>query len=211
MQLFDTFFFVTFSTIFTIVNPLGALGPFLAMTGDHSATKRKHTAQRAAMVCAGVLIAFTLLGAVIFRFFGITIPALKIAGGILLFLVSVDMLNARASRIKSTQEEADEGSGRADIAVFPLAIPLLSGPGAIVSALILSEQAHSMVQHLVICSAIALTSAAAYLILREAHHIAGFLGQIGLNVMSRLMGLILASVATQFVIDGVKSALPNLQ
>lgn len=210
MSTLDSFGLVAFSTIFSIVNPLGALGPFLAMTAVDSRTRRRQTALRASLTSFVILTVCTALGAFIFRFFGITLPALKIAGGVLLFLVAMDMLNARPSRSKSTQEEADEGAEKEDIAIFPLAIPLLSGPGAIVSVFILAERAETGWQHASIYGSVAVTMLVVFLILREGDRLMNVMGTIGINVMSRLMGLILAAMAVQFIIDGVTTALPGL-
>ena len=207
---FNAFFLIAFSTLFTTVNPLGALAPFIAMTMGYDKQRRVQTARRAAIVSFGVLLSSSILGAFIFRFFGVTIPALRISGGTLLFFVAVDMLNARPSRVKSTNEEAEEGSSKEDIAIFPLAIPLLSGPGSIVSVFILSEKAAEVSHHLALYAAIFVTAGLSYFVLREANRLAIYLGQIGINVMSRLLGLILAAVAVQFVLDGLREALPRL-
>lgn len=206
----DTYFIVAVSTLLTIVNPLGALGPFLAMTLSDDREKRRLIAARSCLVAGGVLAICGLAGTFIFRFYGITIPALKIAGGILLFFVAFDMINARPSRTRQTAEEQSEGAVKDDIAVFPLAIPLLAGPGSIVSVLVLAEKAANWTSHLALYFAIGATSFVSYLMLREAHRVVKVMGQIGINVMSRLMGLVLASIASQFVIDGVSAALPGL-
>lgn len=210
MEHFDSFLLVAFSTIFTIVNPLGALGPFLAMTAPDSPAKKIRTAKRACWTSQWILIGCTLAGAFIFKFFGITIPALKIAGGSLLFLVAIDMLNARQSRSKSTEEEAKEGYAKDDVAIFPLAIPLLSGPGAIASTFILAEKAQGLKDHISIFIGITLTMVISYIILKQADRLAHWLGKIGINVFSRLMGLILAALAVQFILDGIRAALPGL-
>ncbi len=205
-----SFFLVALSTLLTIVNPLGALGPFLAMTLGESKERRREIAWRASIVAGGVLAGCALAGSFIFRFYGITLPALKVAGGVLLFFVAFDMINARPSRTKQTAEEQSEGVMKEDIAVFPLAIPLLSGPGSIVSVFMLSDQAHGFESGLGLYAAIALTSVVAYFVLREAHRVIGMLGQIGINVISRLMGLVLAAIAVQFILDGIKAALPHV-
>ncbi len=207
---FHAFFVICFSTLFTIMNPLGALGPFLAMTSDYDRARRILTAERACIVAFSVLLGASILGSFVFRFFGVTIPALRIAGGTLLFIVALDMLNARTSRTKSTSEEAEEGSVKEDIAVFPLGIPLLAGPGAIVSVFLLSEKASELPHHAALYLALVCTVGLCFLILREAGRLANFLGHIGMNVMSRLLGIILAAVAIQFVIEGIKEALPIL-
>ena len=205
-----TFFFVAVSTLLTIVNPLGALGPFLAMTVGESVDRRRQIARRASVVSGLVLAGCAMAGAFIFKFYGITLPALKVAGGILLFFVAFDMINARPSRSKQTAEEQSEGTMKEDIAVFPLAIPLLSGPGAIVSVFMLSDQAKTWLTDIELYCAIILTMIVVYGSLREAHRVIGMLGQIGINVVSRLMGLVLAAIAVQFIIDGIRAALPAL-
>jgi multiple antibiotic resistance protein len=206
----DAFLFVAVTTLLTIVNPLGAMGPFLAMTIGESEARRRQIAWRASLVSGGILAGCALVGAFIFRFYGITLPALKVAGGVLLFFVAFDMINARQSRTKATAEEQSEGVLKDDIAVFPLAIPLLSGPGAIVSVFMLADQAHDIVMQAALYAAIVILIFAVYLTLREASRIIRVLGQIGINVMSRLMGLVLAAIAVQFIIDGMKAALPGL-
>jgi multiple antibiotic resistance protein len=209
--MFSSYFFVVaFPAIFTIVNPLGAVGPFLAMTARDTVDKKTWTARRACLVAAGVLIVCATLGSFIFNFFGITLPALKIAGGFLLFFVGMDMINARESRSKATPEEREEGALKEDIAIFPLGIPLLSGPGSMVSVFILVERARSSVELSFIYLSIVVTMALAYLILHQAPRIARLMGATGIGVMSRLMGLILAAIAVQFILNGVGDAFPAL-
>lgn len=206
----SSFFLVSLTTLLTIVNPVSALAPFLAMTHGESHERRAYTARRAALVSSCILAGCALLGNFIFRFYGITLPALKVAGGILLFFVAFDMINARASRTKSTEDEQREGAAKDDVAVFPIAIPLLSGPGAIVSVFMLSDQAHGMIEPAMLYIAIAVVGIASYLTLKEAHRITDRIGRIGMNIISRLMGLVLATMAAQFVIDGLSAALPGL-
>lgn len=206
-----SFFLVAFPAIFTIVNPMGAVGPFLAMTGRDSISKKHSTAQRACMVAAIVLAICAAIGGFIFQFFGITIPALKIAGGFLLFVVGTDMMNARESRVKATEEEREEGALKEDIAIFPLAIPLLAGPGSMVTVFILQERAHTLIDQATIYLSIAATMVLSYLILNQASRLARFFGATGMNVMSRVMGLILAAIAVQFILTGLSEALPGLK
>lgn len=206
-----SFFLVAFPAIFTIVNPMGAVGPFLAMTGRDTISKKHSTAQRACMVAAIVLAICAAIGGFIFQFFGITIPALKIAGGFLLFIVGMDMMNARESRVKATEEEREEGALKEDIAIFPLAIPLLAGPGSMVTVFILQERAHSAIDQATIYLSIAATMVLSYLILNQASRLARFFGATGMNVMSRVMGLILAAIAVQFILTGLSEALPGLK
>lgn len=208
--LVDSFFLVAFSAIFTIVNPLGAVGPFIAMTLSDSDEKKQQTAKRASLVSCCVLVVCAAIGSFIFQFFGITLPALKIAGGCLLFVVAMDMINARPSRTKATAEEEEEGLMKEDIAIFPLGIPLLSGPGAIVSVFILMERARSPVHYMMVFAAIVLTMFISYIILAQASRLAKLFGHTGINVFSRLMGVILAAIAVQFILNGVTDALPGL-
>jgi multiple antibiotic resistance protein len=206
----NSYFFLSFWTLFTIVNPLGALGPFLAMTEKNTLVKKREIAFRASCLMAGVLLFFTVVGSFFFQIFGFTVPALKIAGGILLLLVSIDMLNVRRSRFKGTEEEELEGQLKDDIAVFPLAVPLLSGPGAIASVLMLTDKASTVADYVTLVLSIALTTAIVFYILREGERVAKLLGKIGINILSRLMGLVLASMAVQFILDGIRMAFPTL-
>jgi multiple antibiotic resistance protein len=208
--MFDSYFFVALSTILTVVNPVGALPPFLVMTAEDKLPQRRRCAFRATLVSGGTLATCALLGTAVFSFYGISMPALKISGGILILLLSIDMLNARQSRAKQTQEEQDEGVQREDIAIFPLGIPLLTGPGSIVSVFMLMDKADSLPKQSAVFAAIAMTMAITYLLLSQAHHVSRILGKIGLNVFSRLMGLVLASIAIEFILDGVRQALPGL-
>jgi multiple antibiotic resistance protein len=206
----NSFFLVAFPAIFTIVNPLGAIGPFLAMTARDDWAKKRSTAQRACILATIVLSLCTAVGGFLFQFLGITLPALKVAGGVLLFMVAVDMLNARESRSRQTEEEREEGALKEDIAIFPLGIPLLSGPGAMITSFILVDRAHTAVEHSFIYLSIIATMAICYFVLTQASRFAHFMGATGINVMSRLMGLVLAAIAAQFILNGLLEALPGL-
>ena len=205
------FFLVAFPAIFTIVNPLGAVGPFLAMTARDSVQKRYSTAKRACMLATIVLAVCAGIGGFLFQFLGITLPALKIAGGVLLFGVAIDMLNARESRSKATDEEREEGALKEDIAIFPLGIPLLSGPGSMISVFILMEKAQDGFEQALILLAIGATMLVSFVVLAQASRLARLLGATGINVMSRVMGLVLAAIAVQFVLTGLIEALPGLK
>jgi multiple antibiotic resistance protein len=205
------FLLIAFPAIFTIVNPLGAVGPFLGMTAQDPFAKRNSTAKRACILAGIVLIVCAALGGFLFQFFGITLPALKIAGGCLLFIVGLDMINARESGSRATTEERQEGALKDDIAVFPLAIPLLSGPGSMVTMFILVERANTPLQHCAIYLSVLTTMLLSWLVLRQAARLAHVLGNTGLNVLSRIMGLVLAAIAVQFVLNGLLDALPGLK
>jgi multiple antibiotic resistance protein len=168
-------------------------------------------ARRGAWTTAITLALFALAGSAIFRIFGITIGAFKIAGGILLFHVALDMMRAQPSRVRSSPEEAVEGNEKEDVAIVPLAIPMLAGPGAIATVTVLmSEAAHSYLHIGIVLLAIFLTGTLTFLVLRASTYVERALKQTGLNIVNRVMGLILAAVAVQFVVNGIHDVLPVL-
>lgn len=201
-------FLIAFTTLFTIVDPIASVPPFLAMTNGESLHRRRQTAGKAVLIATVLLILCGLGGHAIFEFFGITLPAFKLAGGVLLFVVAFQMLHAQHSRVRQTEEEQHEGEIRDDIAVFPLAIPLLAGPGAIASVFILMERAKNWADIGFVYLAILLTMLASFIILAFAPRLSPYLGTIGMNVMTRVMGLILAAISMQFVIDAIHEAFP---
>jgi multiple antibiotic resistance protein len=201
------FALTAFSSLFAIVDPFAAVPVFLALTGGDHEHRRHAIAVRASLTTIAVLSTFALGGQVIFRFFGITIPAFKIAGGILLFTIALEMLRAKASKTRTTVEETEEGAQKEDVGVIPVGIPLLSGPGAIASVTLLSEQAQSLSHRLALLIAIAAIGVVTWITLRSGAAVARVLGKTGLNLIARIMGLLLAAVAAQFVIDGVQASL----
>lgn len=203
-----TQFLISLGTLFAIVDPITLVGPFLAMTPMESDQARKKIALRAVIISTVILILCALLGETILKIFGITLPAFQIAGGALLFLVAFDMIYARPQRTKRTSEEEVESIEKEDVAVFPLAIPLLAGPGAIVSIFILMNNAQSAVDQTLVFTAILLTMFSSLLILFAAKAIEKFFGKIGMNTLSRLMGIVLASISVQFILDGIKQVFP---
>ncbi len=191
------------SSLFVIVDPLAVVPAFIAMTPDNTPADRMRMARLAAVVMAGVLFVFGFAGRWIFRFLGITMPAFEIAASIVLLLVALDMLRAQRSRVVETREETAAGIRKLDIAVTPLAIPMLSGPGAISTVILLQNQAQNPAQSIALCLSIVAVSAATYAILRLSAHGMHWLSPIALNIAIRVMGLLLAAVALQFMINGV--------
>ena len=191
------------SSLFVIVDPLAAVPAFLTMTPGNTPADRIRMAGLAALVMAGVLLAFAIAGQWIFRALGITVAAFEIAASIVLLLVALDMLRARRSRVLETREETAAGAEKLDIAVTPLAIPMLAGPGAISTVILLQNQARDFSQHVALCFVIGLVSAATYVILRLAARGTHWLSPIALNIAIRVMGLLLAAVAVQFMINGL--------
>ncbi len=206
------FAFVSLSAVFVVVDPFAAVPFFLSLTAQDSPEARRQTARRAAVGAGTVLAAFALGGAVVFRVLGITLGAFKIAGGVLLLIMAIDMLRTRPSEARITAGEVERGRGKDDVAIVPLAMPLLAGPGSIATVVVLMGRARSLhVWHgAVVLGAIALTAGLSYLVLAGASRVDRVLGRTGLNILERTAGLLLAAIAIQFMIDGVGEALPGL-
>jgi len=198
------FSLLAFSSLFVIVDPIAVIPGFLAITPSDSPAQRERMARLASFVMAGVLLAFALLGKWIFQFLGITLPAFQIAGSIILLLVALDMLKAQRSRVQETREETEAGAQKLDIAITPLAIPMLAGPGAISTAILLHNQAAGVAQNIALCACILAVSAATYIILRLSATGAKWLNPIALKITTRIMGLLLAAVASQFMINALR-------
>ena len=191
------------SSLFIIIDPIALIPAFLAMTPRDTPARRTRTARLACMVAAGVLIFFTLVGERLFRLLGITMAAFKIAGSIVLLLIALDMLRARRSPVQETAEETDAGTEKDDIAVTPLAVPMLAGPGALSTAIVLHSQANGWAQEVALLSCIIVVCVASYIILRLASHGAGWISPIAMKIVTRIMGLLLAAVAIQFILDAI--------
>jgi multiple antibiotic resistance protein len=192
------------SSLFVIIDPLAAIPAFLAMTPTDSPAQRIKMARIACCVAAGVLIGFAVGGQVIFKFLGITMPAFQIAASIVLLLVALDMLRAQRSRVRETSEETAAGAEKTDIAVAPLAIPMLAGPGAISTAILLQNQAADATQSIALYLIILVVCLVTYIVFRLAAHGARWLSPIVLNITTRIMGLLLIAVAVQFILNAWK-------
>jgi multiple antibiotic resistance protein len=197
---------VAFGSLFSIVDPFAAVPIFLALVGSQPLPVQARTALRASMTCFTVLSVFALAGGFIFHFFGITLPAFKITGGVLLFGVGFDMMRATRSATRGTSEEAREAETKEDVGLMPIGLPLLSGPGAIATVIVLVGKSRDVAERGCLFIAIAAVSALSFFTLRSAAMVSRVLGKTGINVVERVMGLILAAVATQLVIDGVHEA-----
>jgi multiple antibiotic resistance protein len=198
------FSLVAFSSVFFLVDPFAAIPPFLVMTARSDAAARRRTARRAAFTCFVVLSTFALAGGLIFKIFGITLPALKIAGGILLFLIGIEMLQAKQSRTRETEGETEEAREKEDVGIIPMGIPMLAGPGAISSVMVLMGQSPRWWEAVPVFIAIAFTAFSAYLILAAAGRIKGLLGDTGIHILMRIMGLLLTAIAVQFEINALR-------
>jgi multiple antibiotic resistance protein len=201
------FFSVCFPSLFSIVDPIGVVPLYLALAGDEPRAEQRRTALRAVVTAVSVLSVFAATGMAIFRFFGITMPAFKVAGGVLLSTMALEMMRAHQSPVKSTPEETSDARAKADVAVTPLGIPLLSGPGAIASVIMWSSRAEMTAEKVALYASIGLLAAVTLVSLLFATRLVKVLGRTGINVVTRIMGLILAATAAQFVIDGWREAM----
>ena len=191
-------------SLFVIVDPLATAPAFLAMTPNETPAQRVRTAGVACMTTAVVLTGFAFAGAELFRILGITMPAFKIAASILLLIIALDMLRVQRSRVQATSEETQAGVEKPDIAVTPLAIPMLAGPGAISMTISLQSQAKTAEEHISLYGCILVVSLASYLIFRVAVRGARWLNPIAMSIAIRVMGLLLAAVAIQFMLNAIK-------
>jgi multiple antibiotic resistance protein len=207
-----TFALVTFSAVFFVVDPFAAVPIFLAITRGDDAARRRRTALVASIAAFVILALFALAGGVIFRMFGISLGAFKIAGGLMLLLMALDMMRAVPSRTRTSKEEEEESVAKEDVAIVPLAIPMLAGPGAIATVMVLmSRAAWQPVRTGAVLASIVITCAATWLMLRGAASMERFLKKTVLHVFERIMGLLLAAVAFEFIIGGVKDLMPGLR
>jgi len=192
------------SSLLVIVDPIAAVPTFLAMTPTDTPVQRIRTARLACCVTAGVLIGFATVGQLIFKFLGITMPAFQLAASVVLLLVALDMVRAQRSRVNETSEEKAAGVEKDDVAVTPLAIPMLAGPGAISTAVLLEREATTVTQRIALYACILAVAAASYVVLRLSAHGARKLSPIAMNITARIMGLLLAALAIQFALNAVK-------
>lgn len=200
---------VSLSAVFFVVDPIAAVPFFLAMTRDDPAEKRRETALRAALTAGLVLATFALAGAAIFKVLGISLGAFKIAGGVVLLLLALDMIRTQPSRTRITDQEVAAGVDKEDIAIVPLAMPLLAGPGSIATVIVLMSRARAEAwwQAIPVIGAIAVTSVASYFILAGAARTERVLGRTGLAILERAAGLMLVAIAVQFMLDGLGESL----
>jgi multiple antibiotic resistance protein len=205
-----SFAVAAFSAVFSVVDPFGVVPVYIAMTAHDSREHKRRTALRASVTMAMALALFAASGSYILRFFGISIGSFRIAGGVLLFLLAVDMLRAQQSRQRSTPEEELEGLEKPDVSVFPLAIPMLSGPGSFATVMVLMTRAQTLWQRAFVFLSIAVTALLTFFILLTATFAEKRLGKTGINVLHRVMGLLLAAIAAQFVVDGARDVLPGI-
>ena len=196
------FALLCFTSFFTLTNPLGTMPVFLTMTNGMSDDERKTIVRRATIVSFITLMVFTFSGQFLFKFFGISTNGFRIAGGIIIFTIGFDMLQARYSKAKLKDEEVKTYVN--DIAITPLAIPMLCGPGAIANGIMLMEDANTLIKKILLVSVIASVYFITFLILRASTRLNKYMGEPCNNVMMRLMGLILMVIAVECFVSGFK-------
>lgn len=207
--LFHTLF-SSFVLLFIVIDPIGVAAIFAALSHEGGPAYQRRMALRGILLAGGILFTFVLVGNYLLAVLGIGVPAFRIAGGVLLFMIALDMMFARPSGLRyATVRERREAQQKEDISVFPLAFPLISGPGAMTTVLLMSGAGHDAAVFTGLLLVILCVLILSYLALRTAPFIVRILGETGINVVNRLLGLILAALAVQFVIDGVKVSLFN--
>jgi multiple antibiotic resistance protein len=201
------FFSKCFPSLLSIVDPMALVPIYLGMVGNEPRAEQRSIAVRATVTMTIVLMTFATGGEVLFHFFGITIPAFKIAGGVLLFFNALEMIHAKTTETRATAEEKSEAKEKADVAIIPIGIPLLSGPGAIATATMWSTRAATFADRLALYASIGAVAVLTLVALFFASGVVRFFKQTGINIATRIMGLILAATAAQFVVDGVRGVL----
>ena len=208
MDTVSTYALLCFTSLFTITSPLSTMPVFLTMTNSLGEKERRAVAVRATVVACCALLIFVLAGQFLFRFFGISTNGFRIVGGIIIFRIGFDMLQARYTPMNLRKEEIKEYAK--DVSVAPLGIPLLCGPGAIANAIVLMQEAHSLEMKTALIGSIVLVYLITFCMLRWAGQLVKLIGETGNNVMMRLMGLILMVIAVECFVSGVRPILPEI-
>ncbi len=200
----------TLVALLAIVNPFGAVPIFIAVTADESPLQRHGTARMTALAVGITLLVAAYLGQMILDLFGININAFRVGGGLLILLMAIKMLQGRPNEARHTPVETEEGVSKEDVAVVPLAIPLLAGPGSISTVIIAAQNAHGVLPWAVLTADIVVVAIVVFLTLRIAVPLSARLGQSGIRIATRILGLLLAAIAMQFITVGLKGLLPGL-
>ena len=198
------FTLIALSSLFVIVDPLASIPAFIAMTDGNTINERRRMARTASWVSGLLLMLFAVSGRWIFRFLGITMPAFQMAGSLVLLLVALDMVRAQRSKVQETAEETAAGHAKEDIAITPLAVPMLAGPGALTTVVLLHSRADTLAKELALFGAIGLVAASCYLALATAARSTHLISPIALRISTRIMGLFLAAIAFQFLLNALR-------
>lgn len=202
--------FKIFIALIALVNPLGVLPMFISLTQDFTPAQKQRAIRTAAFTVVAVISTCALLGEQVIKFFGISTASLQVAGGLLILLMSLSMLNAQPSGAKTTAEERDEAEHKDTIGVVPLGIPLLTGPGAMSTVIVLAGKSNHVSDYVALIGSGVVIAALVWLTLQMAQPIARFMGRTGINIATRIMGLLVAAVAVEFIVEGLKTMLPAL-
>jgi len=198
-------FLKTVIALIVVVEPISAAPVFLTLTHNQTLAQRAKTANRATGAVFLILLISALIGKGILELFGISLASFKVAGGVLFLFMGLEMINAQPSRTRQTPEETEEAEHRDDIAIVPMALPLLAGPGAIGSVILLAQKGPFFPHILYVAAIIAVVCSLAWLCLRLAAPMGKALGRTGINILTRVMGLIVVAVAVEFVVGGLKT------
>ena len=197
------FSLLAISSIFFLVDPFAAIPSFLAITHGVDSARRSRMARKGALTCFIVLATFALVGKYIFTMFGITLPAFEVAGGLILLLIGLDMLEAKRSPTQEATGDTEEAASKEDAGIVPLGIPMLAGPGAISSVMVLAGQVTTAWQMGAILGCIAFTALVSFWVLSGADRVRKVLGETGIRILVRIMGLLLVALAMQFFVNGL--------
>lgn len=196
------------TSFFTLINPLSTMPIFMTMTAGLTDSERNQTAKKASIIALITIVLFALTGQLLFKFFGISVNSFRIVGGVIFFIMGMDMLQARLGQTKIKESEVKQYVN--DISITPLAIPMICGPGAITNSIVLMEDATTFTKKIILFASIFLVMTLTYAILYSSTRIIKFLGQTGINVMMRLMGLIVMVIAVEFFFSGLKPILHEI-
>lgn len=202
------FALLCFTSFFTLINPLGAMPVFMTLTAQLSPSQRLRTARKASLVSLLTLLLFAFSGQLLFRFFNISADSFRIVGGVIFFIMGMDMLQARLSRVKVGEEEVK--SYVEDISITPLAIPMICGPGAMTNAIVMMEDASSLAHQAILIAVMSAVMLLTYFVLHSANRLIDLLGDTGNKVMMRIMGLIVMVIAVEFFFAGLKPLLRDI-
>lgn len=197
-----------FIGLLAIVNPIGMVPVFISLTRDHDPSDRRRVGSTASFTVVAVLVLSLLLGELILEFFGIGIPSFRVAGGMLIMLMALNMMHGTMSPAKQNPEEKEDLIEKQNIAVVPMGIPLLAGPGAISTMIIYSHRYHTMQNYLALMGVIVLVGVVCWLSLASAPAISRLMGKTGINIVTRIMGLIMAAISVEFIANGLKQLFP---
>lgn len=193
---------LSFTSFFTLINPLGTMPIFMTMTAELNQQDRTRTARKATLVSLAVIIIFAFTGQLLFGFFGISVNSFRIVGGVIFFIMGMDMLQARLGKVKVKESEIKTYVN--DISITPLAIPMICGPGALTNSIVMMEDATTFGKKVALIVGVLLVMTLTYLILYSSTRIIKALGETGMNVMMRLMGLIVMVIAVEFFFSGLE-------